>query len=364
DGSTKVINRELDRVIAFVKWISEDKAIVSIENKGKVELRLFNVGTFKFEKLFDHDTSIESFDCDDSKEIYFVSTSPKYPSAVWKLSNEKFSLVYDPNEELLGDKKIVEPEEFWLTNPEGIKFQGWFYDAGEKDGMKPPMILSIHGGPHAMWNNAGSMWHEWQCSLARGYSILAMNPIGSGGFGEEFTKVIRSKWGVEDARDLLAGVDHFIDRVDPNRLYITGGSYAGFQTANIISRDHRFKAACSQRGVYNLATFWTVTDIPVWYTWELEGHVWEEGQLNKLWDLSPVGRAPYIETPLLIIHSENDYRVGISQAEELFAALKIQDKEAIFVRYPREGHELSRGGEPIHIVDRLERMFRWFDDHV
>jgi len=147
-------------------------------------------------------------------------------------------------------------------------------------------------------------------------------------------------------------------------LYITGGSYAGFQTANIIAKDNRFKAACSQRGVYNVLNFWMATDIPAWATytwnWSFENMDYD---LEHLWKHSPTGQAKHIQTPLLIIHSENDFRVQISQAEELFGALKMQGKEAVLVRYPRDGHELSRSGEPLHVIDRLDRMMDWFETH-
>jgi dipeptidyl aminopeptidase/acylaminoacyl peptidase len=212
-----------------------------------------------------------------------------------------------------------------------------------------------------MWNNAGTMWHEHQCYLSEGYSVLALNPIGSQGYGEEYSQIITAKWGIDDARDLLLAVDQISDRIDTDRLYTSGGSYAGFQVANLIARDHRFKAAVSQRGVYDLVTFGLNTDIPLFAQWEWQGTPWDK--LEYLWEHSPVGRAQDIETPLMIIHSENDFRVAISQAEELFAALKLQDKEAVFVRYPRDGHELSRSGEPLHVIDRLEKMIDWFNSH-
>ncbi|MHA2248795.1 MAG: S9 family peptidase [Candidatus Kariarchaeaceae archaeon] len=366
NGDTQIINDQLDRGIETVRWISKDNAVVSVNEAGRVDLRVYDKNSGEFSPLVRSPASIEFFDCLDTHEIFFIATDPIYPSAVWKWRSDKgFDLISDPNGEFLSQKQIIDPEEFWLENPEGLKYQGWFFDAGEKDGKKPPLVLSMHGGPHVMWNPAGTMWHEWQCFLSKGYSILAMNPIGSGGYGEKFSQAITEKWGVDDARDLLAGVDHFINRVDPERLYITGGSYAGFQTANIITRDHRFKAACAQRGVYDLLTFWSGTDIPLFAFWEWNRYYekWSKEDLWYLWEHSPYGRAKEIQTPLMIIHSENDFRVAISQAEELFAALKIQDKEAVLVRYPRDGHELSRSGEPLHVIDRLERMIDWFDTH-
>jgi dipeptidyl aminopeptidase/acylaminoacyl peptidase len=363
DKSNSIINLHLDRSLLQLKWVSPKSMIVSVDDYGYTDLREYNIDTKEFTKLFDTDSSIEEFDVDGTS-FYFTATDPMHPSALWKWTKEEGkTLVYDPNVDFVKERIIIEPEEFWLENPEGIKYQGWFFDASKIEGNeeKPPLVLSIHGGPHVMWNNAGSMWHEWQVTLSRGYSVLAMNPIGSGGYGEKFSQLITSKWGLEDARDLLRGVDHFIDRVNPDRLYTTGGSYAGFQVANLISRDHRFNAGCAQRGVYNMANFWASTDIPFFSIFEMQGEVWDN--LNEVFALSPVGRAKEIKTPLLIIHSENDYRVPISQAEEFFGALKIHNKEVEFVRYPREGHELSRSGEPEHVVDRLTRMIDFFDKY-
>ncbi|MCE7736927.1 MAG: S9 family peptidase [Candidatus Heimdallarchaeota archaeon] len=365
DGTYSTINKELDRGIPILNWLDEDTCICIVEEYGIADIRTYSQTTKEFTKLFEIKQSVTSFDAKSSEEIYFTATDPLHPWAVWKWTPAGgVELVEDPNSDYLDKVKIIEPEEFWLTNPEGERYQGWFFAAEGHNGEKPPMILSIHGGPHVMWNNAGTMWHEWQSQVANGFSVLAMNPIGSAGYGEKFAQLINSKWGDEDARDLLVAVDHFADRVDTNRLYITGGSYAGFQTVNIIAKDHRFKGACSQRGVYNVLNFWMATDIPAWatYTWDWSFETMDY-DIEHLWKHSPTGQAKNIQTPLLIIHSENDYRVQISQAEELFGALKMQEKDAVLVRYPRDGHELSRSGEPLHVIDRLNRMIDWFETH-
>ncbi|OLS24267.1 MAG: Acylamino-acid-releasing enzyme [Candidatus Heimdallarchaeota archaeon LC_2] len=365
DNTLSIINLELDRSIPYIKWLNEDSCICIVEDHGIADIRIYSLSTKQFTTVFNAKTNVTSFDAKSDNDVYFTSTDPLHPWAVWKWTSESgVELVEDPNTEYQNKVKIVEPEEFWLTNPEGVKYQGWFFSAQDQNGKKPPMILSIHGGPTVMWNNSGTMWHEWQTQVANGYSVLAMNPIGSGGYGEKFAQLINAKWGDEDARDLLLAVDHFTERVDKNRLYITGGSYAGFQTANIIAKDHRFKGACSQRGVYNVLNFWMATDIPAWATyswnWSFDDMDYD---LEHLWKHSPTGQAKNIQTPLLMIHSENDYRVQISQAEELFGALKMQGKEAVLVRYPRDGHELSRSGEPLHVIDRLDRMMDWFETY-
>ena len=150
--------------------------------------------------------------------------------------------------------------------------------------------------------------------------------------------------------------------LDPECLAITGGSYGGYLTAWIIGHDQRFAAAVAQRGVYHLLAFHGTTDIPLFMASNMKAEPWEEPE--RFWQYSPLAYAHHITTPLLIIHSEEDMRVPISEGEQLFAMVKRVGKAPVqMVRYPREGHELSRAGEPAHIVDRLKRIVAWWDTY-
>ena len=208
------------------------------------------------------------------------------------------------------------------------------------------------------------MWHEWQVLAARGYLVLACNPRGSDGYGRDFRASLIQHWGEADLGDLMSGVDQVVARglADPERLFITGGSYGGFMTAWVIGHDQRFRAAVAQRGVYDLISFYSTSDIPLLTEWEFDANPWEHTEL--LWRYSPLAYVENIHTPLLLIHSENDFRAPIPAAEGLFVALRRLKREVEMVRYPRDGHELSRSGEPKHRVDRLERIAGWFDRHL
>jgi dipeptidyl aminopeptidase/acylaminoacyl peptidase len=164
--------------------------------------------------------------------------------------------------------------------------------------------------------------------------------------------------------DLMAGIDEVMGKgyIDPKRLVVTGGSYGGFMTAWIIGHTDRFSAAVAQRGVYDLISFYSTSDIPRLTEWEFERAPWEDPDL--LWRYSPLAYVEEITTPLLLIHSERDFRAPIPAAEGLFVALRRLRREVQMVRYPREGHELSRSGEPKHRVDRLERIVGWFEQHI
>jgi dipeptidyl aminopeptidase/acylaminoacyl peptidase len=205
------------------------------------------------------------------------------------------------------------------------------------------------------------MWLEWQLHAARGYAIFFCNPRGSEGYGQAHATAIRNHWGEPAMPDILAGVDQVVSMgfVNPKRMALTGGSYAGYMTAWIVSHDRRFACAWAQRGLYNFLSWYGTTDIPYLYEREYDAYPWED--VEKAWRASPLAYVKNIRTPLAIEHQDNDWRCPPADAEQLYSALKRLKRTVVMYRYPREGHEMSRGGEPGHRVDRLNRMTAWFD---
>jgi dipeptidyl aminopeptidase/acylaminoacyl peptidase len=267
------------------------------------------------------------------------------------------------NDALLAARTIVSTEELLYRAPDGREVQAWLlYPPGFDATKQYPLAVHIHGGPHVMWGpGMRTMWHEWQATAARGYVVLFCNPRGSEGYGEYWRDAIHANWGVADAPDILAGIDATIARgaIDPARIAVTGGSYGGYMTSWLIAHSDRFACAVSARGVYNLLSEHSTSDAHELIELEFDGYPWE--QYEKLWQHSPLAHAHKINTPLRILHSEQDYRVPISEAEQLFAILRRRKQVVEFVRYPREGHELTRSGEPRHRADHMERTLEWFD---
>jgi dipeptidyl aminopeptidase/acylaminoacyl peptidase len=247
-----------------------------------------------------------------------------------------------------------------------MPIQGWvMFPPGFNPRRKWPLAVEIHGGPQAMWGPGfTSMWHEWQVLAARGYAVFFCNPRGSDGYGTEFARANHNAWGEADANDILSGVDAVVRRgyVDAERIGVMGGSYGGFMTAWLIGHDQRFACAVSQRGVYNVAHLHGTSDIAEWVEANFDSFPWRNPE--HFWEHSPLAYVDNIRTPLLILHSDSDFRAPISDAEQLFTALRRLRRRVQFVRYPREGHELSRSGEPKHRIDRLNRIVGWFDKHL
>ncbi|MEF8780532.1 MAG: S9 family peptidase [Haloferacaceae archaeon] len=268
------------------------------------------------------------------------------------------------NEAYLESVRVGEPERLDIESERGA-VDGWVLTPPEFDPAGTyPLAVEVHGGPHAMWSTSGTMWHEFQTLAARGYVVFWSNPRGSAGYGEEYMQAIERAWGEVTLSDVMAGVREVADReyVDEENVFLTGGSFGGFMTGWTVGQTDYFRAAVSQRGVYHLAGFYGSTDNAYKLVeGDFDTTPWEEPEF--LWEQSPVGHAHEVDTPTLVIHSEDDYRTPISDAELFHRILRKNDVETRFVRYPREGHELSRSGEPGHVVDRIERIARWFDGY-
>jgi dipeptidyl aminopeptidase/acylaminoacyl peptidase len=233
-----------------------------------------------------------------------------------------------------------------------------------KEGNKYPVLLEIHGGPSAMWGTGeASMWHEFQYFCSRGYGVVYANPRGSGGYGKDFLRANINDWGAGPASDVLTALDKTIAEgwADKNRLLITGGSYAGYLTAWIISHDKRFAAACAQRGVYDLTTFfgegnaWRL--VPLYFG----GYPWEEKTKQTLIKESPFSYVQNITTPFIIFHGANDRRTGFVQAEMMYRSLKVLGRPVEFVVHPNATHEITRSGDNRQRIDQMLRTYEFFE---
>lgn len=303
----------------------------------------------------------------DGCQLIFAALTAAGPGECYRLSvqtgEEQRITAY--NDEVLAGLQVNLPEAFNYTSTDGLSLQGWIIKpAGLVPGEKVPLILHIHGGPHAMFTGAYS--HELQTLAAQGYAVLLLNPRGSFGYGQDFAKACRGDFGGGDCQDLLDGVDEALrryDTLDASRLGIAGGSYGGLMTNWIIAHSDRFRAAVSHRSISNWLSFYGLSDIGISYT---EGIVGSNPAENPglLWAKSPLAHAHRIETPLLIMHGEHDFRCPIGQAEEIYTLLKRLGKVARLIRYPGSNHSLLKLGKPSLRVDSFEQINAWFNEYL
>lgn len=263
------------------------------------------------------------------------------------------------NDSLVAALAMIPADTFWFTGTGGLRIQGWLMKPhGYQAGRKYPLVLSIHGGPHSNYGNI--LFPEFQMLAGQGYWTLFTNPRGSTGYGHGFTFATRGRWGMEDYQDLMQAVDIVIARgeVDTTRMAVLGGSYGGFMTNWIVGHTKRFAVAQTDRSIYNWYSWYGSSDAQGLTEYEFLGAPWESDSLYRV--LSPMAFADRITTPMLIVHSEEDFRVPITDAEQLFVMLRKRGTASEFVRYPRSFHGLSRTGPPWLLVDRLERIRTWF----
>ena len=268
------------------------------------------------------------------------------------------------NEQFVQEVKLVEPEKIVYEGATNWSVHGWLMKpACYMEGEKYPLIVEVHGGPHVMYAN--TFFHEMQLLAAQGYGVLYVNPRGSHGYSQEFVNAVRGFYGTDDYEDIMAGVE-FVTKenewIDRGNLGLTGGSYGGFMTNWIVGHTDTFKAAVTQRSISNWISFFGVSDIGYFFNdWQLNAGVTD---IDKLWAQSPLKYAKNIETPLLILHSEKDFRCPIEQAEQLYTTLKSMEKETEFVRFPDGDHNLSRTGLPNLRIARLEEITGWFAKYL
>jgi acylaminoacyl-peptidase len=264
------------------------------------------------------------------------------------------------NDRLLGQLNLRQPQAFRFQASDGQAIEGWFLRGGRG---RRPTVLEIHGGPRTTYGHAFEL--EFHLLAAHGFHVLYTNPRGSQGYGEDFSSWIVGDYGDRDYQDLMEAVDYAAERgwADPERVGVTGGSYGGLMTNWIVTQTGRFAAAVTQRSISNWQSFFGTSDIGYFFgEEEMEALPWDDPA--KFAEKSPITHVTNVTTPLLIIHSEQDFRCPMEQAEQFYVALKRLRKEVELARFPDESHELSRSGQPRHRIERLERILGWMEGHL
>jgi dipeptidyl aminopeptidase/acylaminoacyl peptidase len=367
DGTNSQLIK-FDRSITQINWAKDSKFIYLIaQSNGGQPMYRIETQSKKIDQLTDFESGITGFDLSADKIVYakteVANPHELYVADLQMHNAQKLTSVND----WVKNKALSFPEKKIYTNSKGQKIEYWIMKPSNfEGGKKYPLLLNMHGGPTAMWGPGEfSMWHELQYFCSQGYGVVYANPRGSGGYGLDFLRANIKDWGTGPAEDVLAAETDAAKQawVDTSRQVITGGSYAGYLTAWIVGHDHRFKAAFAQRGVYDLTTFlgegnaWRL--IPSYFNFP-----WNDKTEGILESNSPYTFVDRIRTPLLIKHGENDLRTGPIQSEMMYKSMKIMGKEVEYVRMPGGTHELSRTGNVRQRIDRMLRIYEFFERFI
>lgn len=351
-----------------VVWSNDGKSVlVATSHEGRSNFLRIELTTGQTTRLTNgnHDLVAWSATADGSR-IAATFSDPTHPGELFLLDAAQGTSkpLTHLNGPLLAEMEMNEPEEIWYPSFDGRKIHGWILKPPGFDPKKKyPMILQIHGGPHTAYGY--TFTHEFQWMAAKGYVVLYTNPRGSTTYGQEFANIIQYRYPGDDHKDLMAGVDYLLARgyVDPRKLGITGGSGGGLLTNWAITQTNRFAAAVSQRSIGDWASFWYTADFSQFTPFWFRSTPFKDP--SEFAARSPITYVEKINTPLMLIEGEVDYRTPpVSGGEIMFRALKSLRKPVVMVAFPGESHELSRSGKPSHRIERLQHMVRWFDKYL
>jgi dipeptidyl aminopeptidase/acylaminoacyl peptidase len=345
-------------------FTSGGRGIVFVHaRRGAAHLALCDLATAKVEDLTGPEQEVIAGSVSaDGRRVAMTLGSLATPGDlhVYDLERRTLTRLWGANDELLAGAALGEVEGFDYPSFDGTRIQAWLVKpAGFDPKRKYPLVLEIHGGPHTAYGVG--FFHEFRVLAAAGYLVLYTNPRGSTSYGQSFADCIQYRFPGDDYKDLMAGVDHVVARgfVDESRMGVTGGSGGGLLTNWIVCKTNRFAAAITQRCVADWSAMWSTCDFSLFQPFWFRGAPWEDAK--DFAERSPVTHLANVETPLMVIHSEEDWRTPIGQGEAMFRGLLYRRKPTVMVRFPGENHELSRSGCPSRRVQNQQHIRRWFD---
>jgi dipeptidyl aminopeptidase/acylaminoacyl peptidase len=383
-GNRTELSTDLDRncnpygVARTPQWAG-DRLLFGVEDEGNVHVYSAQAdGHGKPEPVTDGKLWVSSWDWSGGTLAMAVSTPSTFPELVVRSfgagtnGGEERKLT-DLTRAFAARVTIGVPEQFVARSADGTEVPCWaIAPVGAVPGRRYPTLLNVHGGPFTSYGNR--FFDEFQLQVGGGFGVLFCNPRGGSGYSEAWGRAVRwpeaesdpgSGWGGVDYDDVMACVEEGCNRfgwVDPERVGILGGSYGGYMASWAIGHTDRFKAAISERACNNLLSLETNSDAATAFrTYVGRSHIEDPDAYMRQ---SPITYVKDMKTPVLMLHSEDDLRCPIGQAEELFVALRLLGRDPVLVRFPGESHELSRSGAPRHRIARAELILDWFTDKL
>lgn len=372
------------------RWSNDNKFIyVLSSHQGSIEVVQFSIDQNEQPvSVISGKRAIFDFSYDGSTSIITTYTSPTTPGRVSEINVSKNptitrakrdpmedlskessffpyqeTIIDDGNTDYLSSVNIAELETFTYNSTDNWKIHGFLLKPNNMNqDKKYPVVLDIHGGPHS--THGFAYFHQMQLLSAQGYVVVYVNPRGSLGYGETFTDAVTNDYGGKDKIDILNGLDEALGRynfLDETRVAISGLSYGGFMTNWIITQTDRFSAAISEGSVCNWVSIYGTGDVDPGMTDE---DLPDKNSFEALWEISPLAYVKKINTPILLIHAEDDHRVPIGQGEQFYSYIKRQAKDARFVRIPESSHMMLQIGDPDKRSARLEEMIDWLKRYL
>lgn len=366
DGSERrEIGAVLDDRQGTPQWSSDGRFVYfTVQERGSVHLVRLPVSGGKPEYVVKDTGSVGSWSLGKDGTLAYSFTTPRDATELYlKTGDGAPRKLTDLNAQLLAGKQIAEVESFtFISNDNKFEVEAFLTKPlGMTASSKHPLIVNIHGGPHGQ--NGPAFNIKNQIYAARGWATLQVNYRGSTGYGQKFADAVFGDQNGNEGQDVLYAVNAAVRRylwIDRERMGIEGVSYGGQLTDWLITQTNEFKAAVPIAGIANLVSYNYMTYYNQYEEMEFGQFLHQGNLMDVAWERSALKHVAAAHTPTMLLHGENDNDVPIAEAEQFFIALKDVGTEAIFVRYPREGHGLSETG---HVIDSINRCIAWYEKH-
>ncbi len=374
-GAHESVSASLDRSVFLPpRWVDGD-LLAGAADEGRTRLVKLDPGRDAPERTFaaqGRDRELVDFDAAGGTVVALFNDPRRghelYAVDAGALSDPdaELRLVDAVSADLLDERAVPHHERIVFENDDGIEVEADLYrPSAEGRGERPadppaegfPLIAAIHGGPISYDTPTFRFGRGYW--TGQGYAVVRPNYRGSVSYGREFAERLKGTRGDSETDDVTSAVDAVVRRgiADPERTFVTGFSYGGITTANVVVRTDEFAAAAAEHGVYDYRSTFGTDDNHLWHEWEF-GLPWERPETYD--DISPITRVDEVETPLLVTAGENDWRCPPTQAEQLYVSVKKQGVPAKLVIYQDEHHDV---GDPDRAIHRVETLTEWFREH-
>ncbi|MCP4723672.1 MAG: S9 family peptidase, partial [bacterium] len=365
-GAIRSLTEDQDRSAGQYLWAPDSrKMFFTASDLGYNSIFSVDIENGEVQKITEssYNTNIQL--TPDGRDLVFLRQSMTMPAEVFKCRADGSNAIKltKTNDELLSQIEMNSPEEFWYEGAKGVDIHGFlvkppFFDPSKKY----PMIYIVHGGPQGAWSNNFHFRWNIQMWAAPGYVAVMVNPRGSTGYGQKLTDDISGDWGGKVYDDLMNGVDYVLDNydyVDPEKLAASGASYGGYMMNWFEGHTDRFKCLVNHDGLFNMTSFYYHTE-ELWFPiWEMKGTPKTNKKMYDKW--SPHNYVKNFKTPMLVIHSELDYRVPVSEGFQLFTALQEMNVPSKLLYFPDEDHFISK---PLNSELWHKTIYEWLAEYL